>query len=340
MGKYNLIKTVNHSDNLHQLIGQPAYQLNQSSAILSLINSPIQQQMHVGNSRNYNPTTRLGNFKPKTNSVGSSISPSSSANFSSQSPSPKSPELLLNHDNESTHTDHNTQNNDININTDTDNEQNKVRTLFVSGLPMDAKPRELYLLFRAYKGFEGSLLKVTNKNGKNLSPVGFVTFSTRSEAESAKKELTGVRFDPDLPQTLRLEFAKSNTKVQKTKQSSLAQSHHPQVQNQAQNQVAAQLQPTLFPLNPDLNPGAFFQTSDATWPPQLAFDLASAAGLHTLIPTLLPTHLQSLSHQLTNSGPSNNNTNQHLTSANNHVIQVGLGQYVSDQDHFKNLFSV
>ncbi|KAG9509162.1 Protein couch potato, partial [Fragariocoptes setiger] len=26
-----------------------------------------------------------------------------------------------------------------------------VRTLFVSGLPMDAKPRELYLLFRGYK---------------------------------------------------------------------------------------------------------------------------------------------------------------------------------------------
>lgn len=26
-----------------------------------------------------------------------------------------------------------------------------MRTLFVSGLPMDAKPRELYLLFRAYK---------------------------------------------------------------------------------------------------------------------------------------------------------------------------------------------
>lgn len=27
----------------------------------------------------------------------------------------------------------------------------QVRTLFVSGLPMDAKPRELYLLFRGYK---------------------------------------------------------------------------------------------------------------------------------------------------------------------------------------------
>lgn len=45
----------------------------------------------------------------------------------------------------------------------------QVRTLFVSGLPMDAKPRELYLLFRSYPGYESSLLKVTNKNGKTSS---------------------------------------------------------------------------------------------------------------------------------------------------------------------------
>ena len=32
----------------------------------------------------------------------------------------------------------------------------------------------------------------------------------------------GVRFDPDLPQTIRLEFAKSNTKVSKPKQPSPA----------------------------------------------------------------------------------------------------------------------
>ncbi|GFU20892.1 protein couch potato [Nephila pilipes] len=96
-----------------------------------------------------------------------------------------------------------------------------VRTLFVSGLPMDAKPRELYLLFRAYKGYEGSLLKVTSKNGKTSSPVGFVTFTTRAGAEAAKLDLQqGVRFDPDLPQTIRLEFAKSNTKVSKPKQPS------------------------------------------------------------------------------------------------------------------------
>ncbi|XP_049525705.1 uncharacterized protein LOC119456329 isoform X4 [Dermacentor silvarum] len=99
--------------------------------------------------------------------------------------------------------------------------EEEVRTLFVSGLPMDAKPRELYLLFRAYKGYEGSLLKVTQKNGKTSSPVGFVTFSSRAGAEAAKQELQqGVRFDPDLPQTIRLEFAKSNTKVSKPKQQS------------------------------------------------------------------------------------------------------------------------
>ncbi|KAF6024745.1 hypothetical protein EB796_016947 [Bugula neritina] len=104
-----------------------------------------------------------------------------------------------------------------NLSTSMTGVDDEVRTLFVSGLPMDAKPRELYLLFRGYKGYEGSLLKITNKNGKNTSPVGFVTFTSKSAAESAKLDLQGVKFDLDLPQTLRLEFAKSNTKVTKPK---------------------------------------------------------------------------------------------------------------------------
>nr|XP_048312518.1 RNA-binding protein with multiple splicing isoform X4 [Myodes glareolus] len=66
-----------------------------------------------------------------------------------------------------------------------------VRTLFVSGLPLDIKPRELYLLFRPFKGYEGSLIKLTSKQG--------------------------IRFDPEIPQTLRLEFAKANTKMAKNK---------------------------------------------------------------------------------------------------------------------------
>lgn len=94
-----------------------------------------------------------------------------------------------------------------------------VRTIFVSGLPMDAKQRELYLLFRSYKGYESSQIKFGGKNGKAASPVGFVTFVTRDDAESALLDTQGLQFDPEQPQTLRLEFAKSNTKMSKpTKQ--------------------------------------------------------------------------------------------------------------------------
>ncbi|XP_043536550.1 RNA-binding protein, mRNA-processing factor 2a isoform X9 [Chiloscyllium plagiosum] len=92
------------------------------------------------------------------------------------------------------------------------NGEEEVRTLFVSGLPMDIKPRELYLLFRPFKGYEGSLIKLTSKQ-----PVGFVTFDCRVGAEAAKNALNGIRFDPENPQTLRLEFAKANTKMAKSK---------------------------------------------------------------------------------------------------------------------------
>lgn len=66
--------------------------------------------------------------------------------------------------------------------------EDEVRTLFVSGLPIDVKPREVYLLFRSFKGYEGSLLKLTDKQGKP-SPVAFVTFEGRSDAEDAKAAL-------------------------------------------------------------------------------------------------------------------------------------------------------
>ncbi|XP_068131728.1 RNA-binding protein with multiple splicing 2 [Hyperolius riggenbachi] len=96
--------------------------------------------------------------------------------------------------------------------TEHNNIEEEVRTLFVSGLPIDIKPRELYLLFRPFKGYEGSLIKLTSKQ-----PVGFVTFDNRAGAEAAKNALNGIRFDPENPQTLRLEFAKANTKMAKNK---------------------------------------------------------------------------------------------------------------------------
>ncbi|XP_055387627.1 putative uncharacterized protein DDB_G0277255 [Condylostylus longicornis] len=140
---------------------------------------------------------------------------------------------------------------------------NNVRTLFVSGLPMDAKPRELYLLFRAYEGYEGSLLKVTSKNGKTASPVGFVTFHTRAGAEAAKQDLQqGVRFDPDMPQTIRLEFAKSNTKVSKPK---------PQP-----NTATTAAHPALMhPLTQHLGT-PFFPSGPELWHHPLAYSAAAA----------------------------------------------------------------
>ncbi|CAM1300216.1 RBPMS2 (predicted) [Pycnogonum litorale] len=149
--------------------------------------------------------------------------------------------------------------------------EEEVRTLFVSGLPMDAKPRELYLLFRAYKGYESSLLKVTSKNGKAASPVGFVTFKTRVGADAAKQDLQqGVRFDPDIPQTIRLEFAKSNTKVSKPKQQL--------------SPPAAAMHPTLVhPLTGhDLTAGGLIPSGLDGWPhhPALAYaEIPTAATL-------------------------------------------------------------
>merc|ERR1712168_452964 len=127
---------------------------------------------------------------------------------------------------------------------------------------MDTKPRELYLLFRAYEGYEGSLLKVTSKNGKTASPVGFVTFSTRAGAEAAKQDLQqGVRFDPDLPQTIRLEFAKSNTKVSKPKQ--------------VVNPASSISQPPLVhPLTGQALSPAFIHTGADLWPHPLNFATA------------------------------------------------------------------
>merc|ERR1739848_725492 len=145
--------------------------------------------------------------------------------------------------------------------------EEEARTLFVSGLPMDTKPRELYLLFRAYEGYEGSLLRVTSKNGKTASPVGFVTFSSRASAEAAKQDLQqGVRFDPDLPQTIRLEFAKSNTKVSKPKQ--------------MVNPNAVTQQPIVHPLTGQALSPAFIHTGADLWPHPLNF--ASAEQLQQL----------------------------------------------------------
>uniref|UniRef100_A0A8C0DGH9 RRM domain-containing protein n=1 Tax=Balaenoptera musculus TaxID=9771 RepID=A0A8C0DGH9_BALMU len=77
----------------------------------------------------------------------------------------------------------------------------ELRTLFASGLPVAIQPKDLYLLFRPFKG----------------QPAGFAIFDDRAGAEAAQKALNGIRFDPENPQTLRLECANANTKTAKNK---------------------------------------------------------------------------------------------------------------------------
>ncbi|KAL5020402.1 hypothetical protein ScPMuIL_003294 [Solemya velum] len=240
--------------------------------------------------------------------------------------------------------------------------EEEVRTLFVSGLPMDAKPRELYLLFRSYEGYEGSLLKVTNKNGKNHSPVGFVTFAKRVSAETAKQDLQGVRFDPDLPQTLRLEFAKSNTKVTKPKQQSPqpAATHPTLVHPLTGQELGAAFfpggpeawAPHSFAAYPELAPTALHHTALIQHPALAQVPMrVSSFFLHchtmappTTISAALP-HPSMAGTQILpspiSSMPSSCSPTSTLTQQNNPcstLFVANLGQFSSEQE-LKDLFS-
>lgn len=238
--------------------------------------------------------------------------------------------------------------------------EEEVRTLFVSGLPMDAKPRELYLLFRAYKGYEGSLLKVTQKNGKTSSPVGFVTFSSRAGAEAAKQELQqGVRFDPDLPQTIRLEFAKSNTKVSKPKQQSPpAAATHPTLLHPITGQeIGAALLPGTHdgwphhplsyaevPVTTTLHTAALMHPAlHAQLPPPLTVPhplshaalAGSAAAIHATMP---PPHLVASPALASPVGSTSSSAAAAAgTPPCSTLFVANLGQFVSEQE-LKDLF--
>lgn len=190
-----------------------------------------------------------------------------------------------------------------------------MRTLFVSGLPLDCKPRELYLLFRAYSGYENSLLKVTNKNGKVSPPVGFVTFSTRQDADDACRKLQGVRFDPDGTHMIRLELARSNTKVPKPKQPS---------------------PPMILPsagLLPNQNAASNFLNQSLTGPGSELQGLVDQLSYITDQPFLgLPLNYSPALHLLPGSGATNA---QHLL--NHHTIAAAVAQM--QQQHPLNLIA-
>jgi len=117
-----------------------------------------------------------------------------------------------------------------------------------------------------------------------------VTFNSKSAAETAKSDLQqGVRFDPDLPQTLRLEFAKSNTKVTKPKTANNNNPGHPA------HHAAAFLNP--FGAQDFAATAAFFPTGTeaAAWgaPLMNSFELPAALQHQQLLQQQiqLPPHL-------------------------------------------------
>jgi len=87
----------------------------------------------------------------------------------------------------------------------------EVRTLFISGFPDDTKEREIHNLFRFFTGYEGCILN--SKDGK--APVAFVSFVDRNAAIHAIRMVQSMQFDPVSPHTLRVDFAKANSKTKR-----------------------------------------------------------------------------------------------------------------------------
>jgi len=88
----------------------------------------------------------------------------------------------------------------------------ELRTLFLSGLPTDIKEREIHNLMRFFPGYEGCVLNLNEAAGR---PVCFSSFTDRNSALRALRVIQDLRFDPNVPQTLRVEFAKTNSKARR-----------------------------------------------------------------------------------------------------------------------------
>ncbi|XP_039116135.1 protein WHI4 isoform X1 [Dioscorea cayenensis subsp. rotundata] len=91
-------------------------------------------------------------------------------------------------------------------------QQQRIHTLFVSGLPDDVKPREIHNLFCRRPGFDHCLLEYT---GRGNQVVAFATFSNHQSAMAAMNTLNGVIFDPQTGATLHIELARSNSRTKR-----------------------------------------------------------------------------------------------------------------------------
>ena len=62
--------------------------------------------------------------------------------------------------------------------------EEEVKTLFVSGLPLNVREREIYLLFQQCPGYDSSIIKLKGK-----SAVAFVLFEDNKTASNAIEKI-------------------------------------------------------------------------------------------------------------------------------------------------------
>ncbi|KAJ1260506.1 hypothetical protein BS78_10G237300 [Paspalum vaginatum] len=86
--------------------------------------------------------------------------------------------------------------------------RDELRTLFIAGLPPDAKPREVYNLFRDFPGYVSSHLRT----GKSSQAYAFAVFADQSSALAALSATNGMVFDLEKNCSLHVDLAKSNSR--------------------------------------------------------------------------------------------------------------------------------
>lgn len=98
-----------------------------------------------------------------------------------------------------------------------DEDSNDLKTLFVSGLPIDITERELFHIFNRCAGFEDCRLQI-----KTSSPVAFVSFFSGTDASKALNQMNGYSLDPENQRQMRCEMAKANMKPKRSRDASYA----------------------------------------------------------------------------------------------------------------------
>ncbi|KAL6603195.1 hypothetical protein ACP70R_043556 [Stipagrostis hirtigluma subsp. patula] len=86
--------------------------------------------------------------------------------------------------------------------------RDELRTLFIAGLPGDAKPREVYNLFRDFPGYVSSHLR----SGKSSQAYAFAVFADQPSALAAMSATNGMIFDLEKNCSLHVDLAKSNSR--------------------------------------------------------------------------------------------------------------------------------